>query len=101
MNATRSVTATFNTTQKVKVIGALSSYYGQLQNGYDAAQEGDEIRVQSGDFSENLNFTRTVAVKSHGGYDSIFGSNSGQTSVLIGTLKISSGSVKVKNMVVR
>lgn len=101
MNATRSVTATFNTTQKVKVIGALSSYYGQLQNGYDAAQEGDEIRVQSGEFSENLNLTRTVAVKLHGGYDSIFGSNSGQNSVLIGTLKISRGSVKVRNMVVR
>jgi len=101
MNAARSVTATFDTTQKVKVIGTVSSYYGQLQKGYDAAQEGDEIRVQSGDFSENLNLTRNVGVRLHGGYDSIFGSNSGQNSVLIGTLKISGGSVKVKNMVVR
>lgn len=71
-----------------------------LQEAYNQAGNGDNIRVRAKVFNESLVLDRSINVNLKGGYsDTTYTSSSGTTS-LHGTLAIRNGTVRVSNLAV-
>ena len=73
--------------------------YTTIQNGYNAAGNGDTIQVQAGTYTENDNFGTNKSVALLGGYSSSFSPDSSY-SIIAGTLTISNGTVTVENIII-
>jgi len=104
MYSTQNVTATFTANpQTVKIDGDGTCYYSIGSALNSITVPGTIIRIRDQVFTENILMTGSVAVQLVGGYTddafTIQGANS--SSVIDGTLKISSGAVKVQRITVR
>jgi hypothetical protein len=100
MNGNRSATATFNYVQPVRILGSATPYtliggaYAGLPNG------GGTIQARVHEFTETLNFNRSISAIIKGGYDTAYNGNSGLTTVK-GTVTVTNGSVTVENLAIR
>lgn len=74
-------------------------YYSLLQHAYDAALDGDLIKLTAG-LTENLALARATTVTIRGGYDSGFTSATG-TTPLSGNLTVQSGAATLENISVQ
>lgn len=77
-----------------------SQYYTTVQAAYDAAAEGDTIRLQDYPFAENPALDRNISVTLRGGYDCEYTANASSTTI-DGSLTISNGTVTVENIVIQ
>src|SRR5208337_480948 len=74
--------------------------YSTIQSGYDAAGNGDTIKVYESTYGENDNFNRNVSVALTGGYDNSFSTDC-SCSAITGTLTISNGTVTAENIIIQ
>lgn len=98
MDSQKAVTAIFNFTPKTK-IGA--NGYTSLTSAYTAATTGSTIIALDTEMPENLTLDQNKMVTLKGGYSTDFTTRSGLTTVLKGTLRISSGRINMEGFVVR
>jgi len=102
LNAAKSVTATFNKIPRV-MIG--TNDYSSLQLAYAAAPSTagvtTTIMLLDGELPESLNMNLGKSITLKGGYNTDYKTKSGNSTVLKGSLKISAGSLKVENVVVK
>ncbi|MBV5337707.1 MAG: hypothetical protein J0653_07160, partial [Deltaproteobacteria bacterium] len=102
MNQNREITATFSNASKVKIGSAA---YNDIQTAYDTlTATGAEIWLlndtEVGRFTANS--ASAVAVTLRGGFDALFGSNSGTaTSTITSPLQISKGMVTIDKVIVK
>jgi len=75
-------------------------YYSTVQSAYDAAVNGDIIRIQSVPFSGNLNFNSNISLVVKGGYAPSLTSQTGYTTIN-GNMVITSGTVSVENLILQ
>lgn len=73
--------------------------YAKIQDAYDDAADGDVIMAQNVLLTENLSFAADTSVSVNGGYDSVFASEPGVTT-LKGSLTIKYGDVTLKNLII-
>jgi len=75
------------------------SYYQNLSSAYNAIANGTNvvISVQTGTFTESLNFNRNIPVKVVGGYDASFTTHFGMTTVK-GSLALGAGSESIEGL---
>ncbi|NVN91050.1 MAG: DUF1566 domain-containing protein [Desulfuromonadales bacterium] len=92
-------TATFTMNDSIR-IGMATKPYGTVNLAYAVAQDGDIIKALGINFTGDATLNRPVAVTLQGGYDSGFGSRSGNTT-LDGNLSIGSGSVIIDGFVMK
>jgi hypothetical protein len=97
MNSDLSLTATFGVHLPVKLGTA---YHSLIDDAYATAADGDDINIRAVDLTESPVFSRPAHVTLTGGFDGTFTGTSGFTTVH-GSLKISAGSVAVRNIVIR
>ena len=71
-----------------------------IQTAYDSAADGDVIMIQASDFSEDLIFDRNITVTLSGGNDCDYVINPAMTTISTGSLKISSGTLIIENLVI-
>jgi hypothetical protein len=79
-----------------------NQFFHLFQDAYNGLLDGSTAIISANGINifENLVFNRNVAVTLKGGYDSSFGTNSGQT-IIRGTLTITSGSVVLENIIIQ
>jgi hypothetical protein len=101
MNATKNVTATFNSTcaSRLVKLGA-SSYYVHIQDAYDVAPDGASVKMQAVDFSEDLLMQNDTSVKLQGGFNCAFTSNPDWSS-LIGSMTVKGGEVTIEKIIIK
>ncbi len=87
------------TLYKVKILES-GTNYPTIQDAYDKVTDGGSVLVQSDSFTEDLSCNRPVRVALLGGCDAFY-TGTGGFSVIRGTLSIVSGTVTVRNMLVR
>ena len=83
----------------IMVTGATSLFFNSLQSGFDAATNGETIKIQAVTLTENPYIDRNIAVILRGGYDCDYVADSSY-SKLTGTLTVSNGTVLVSNLVI-
>lgn len=86
----------------VKIAGDPPAYFTKLADAYAAASIGAPVVLQarSAEFTENLVLNRAVSSIFQGGYDSLFTTRSGYSTVK-GTLTIASGSLTVDGLIIK
>ena len=94
------VTAAFQQYPVRRISGSTTTYANTLQSACDSAISGDTIQSQASVFSENLSLNHPVALTLKGGYTSGFTTNPGST-IISGSLTISSGTATVENIVIQ
>ena len=97
MNVNHSVTAGFETTDRVK-IG--STAYGSIASAYENALKGNVIKVRALTLTEKLSFDRASLFTLKGGYNSGFSSQSGY-SIVDGSITVKTGSAVMDRIVVK
>ncbi len=104
INAETTVSAVFTTTAigNPGPVKMYNQFFSLFQDAYNGLLEGSTATISANSLNifENLVFNRNVAVTLKGGYDSSFGTSSGQT-VIRGTLIITSGSVVLENIIIQ
>ena len=101
MDAAKVVTATFAAVSPFRVNGI---FFDNLQDAYDAAQDGSIIQVMSGTWpstwlaTEFMTAWQAKTVTVVGGYDATFTSNTGGQSTITGRTNMSSGKVVFKQI---
>lgn len=93
LNSPLSITAAFNR------LPLTVPPYPSIQAAYDAATNGEVIRVTAATYTENLACNRNIAVTLQGGYDPLFTTVGGFTT-LNGTLSVVAGTLTVDSLVV-
>jgi len=101
MSASRNVTATYTTAPNTHIMGG--SDYPTLTTATGAVGAGGIVQARAINFTENLavNKPAGTAFTLSGGYDSLFNSNTGTYTTLIGKLTIVSGKLIVENIKVK
>ncbi len=94
-----SATATFDYVQPVKIQGSATPYT-LIASAYGGLAGGGTIQARVHEFTENLNFNRSIPAILKGGYDTAYNGNSGLTTVK-GTVTVTNGIVTVENMAIR
>lgn len=74
--------------------------YSSIQDGIDAAENGITIKSTSDNFTENIVITSDKNLIIQGGCDATYSSCDGFT-LIDGTLTIASGTLKIKNIVIK
>lgn len=99
INSDASLTVTFdkNLAHQFKIN---NSYYSTAQDAYNAAVDGDVIKLWAVNINENLVCNRSVAVTLQGGYDANYLNITGET-ILTGTLTVIDGSVSVDGLTIK
>jgi hypothetical protein len=98
VNGPVTVTATFNSIGKLRILGGTT--YNQLADGYAAAATSAVLQARSVQFDGDWILNRAISVFFQGGFDSSF-SPTALNSVLTSKLLIRSGTLRVDNLVVR
>jgi hypothetical protein len=101
MNTDKSVTASFyfNVSHKTR-IGDTTSYFSTIQGAYNAAPNGETVKAWGTLFLENPTCGVAKEIKLEGGYNDIYTSNTGYTT-LQGILTIGIGSLTVENLIIK
>ncbi len=94
----RSVLATFDLINRVRLTAGTSLDHPAIQSAYESAAEGSEIRSLHFPFPEVLLFDRPENVLLRGGWDSGYTTNTAGFSTIQGSLVIRNGSVRVENV---
>jgi len=96
----RSVLATFDLINRVRLTAGTTLDHPAIQSAYDSAAEGSEIRALQFQFPEVLLFDRPENVLVRGGWDSGYTTNAAGFSTIQGSLTIRNGSVRVENVII-
>jgi len=99
MNERKSVTATFNAPNKVKILNGSS--YATIADAYAAANAGATIMLAQDTFNSDLTLDLNKAVTLSGGWYPDFHGLTGLYSYLQGVLTIANGSLTVENLIVK
>jgi hypothetical protein len=101
LNGDQTVGATFTYLAPLKISGS-ATYFDTLQHALDAMADNSTITLLGRDVGLNSGFTlnRPVTITFKGGYDKGFSAPQGVT-VIQGPLKVSSGTLRVQNVIVR
>jgi hypothetical protein len=105
VSSSRSAAVTIDTTPPVnpslhaELMPAATLFAG-LQDAYNAAANGNTISAQAYKFQENLTFNQPISITLDGGTDGTYLNTTGMTT-LQGTLTISQGSLKLKNLIIQ
>ena len=99
MDERKSITATFNAPNKVKILNGAS--YATIADAYTAANAGAAIMLAQDTFIENLSLGLNKAVILSGGWYPDFHGLTGLYSYLQGVLTIANGSMTVENLTIR
>lgn len=97
MDGIRSASATFSSAPYVRIA---STSYLSLQDAYDAAENGDTIRLMSGELSGSLLANRPVPVVIRGGFNAAYENQSLLTTVR-GGIQLRQGSIVVDRVTLR
>ena len=95
MNGAKTVTAIFTANT---IIG--NTGYATLQEAYNAAKEGELVKLAAGTKTESLVADRAIAISIAGGYDSNFEAREAQT-VLQGAITLQKGTITLDGIVLR
>ena len=95
MTGAKTVTAIFTANT---IIG--NTGYATLQEAYNAAKEGELIKLAAGTKTESLVADRAIAISIAGGYDSNFEAREAQT-VLQGAITLQKGTITLDGIVLR
>lgn len=100
MSGGKSATATFTYVQTARILGSVAPYshIGVAYAGLPAG--GGTIQARVHEFTENLNFNRSMPSIIKGGYDTAYNGNSALTTVK-GTVTVTRGTLTVENLVIR
>lgn len=79
---------------------SIVNFYATLQDAYNAAVDGDTIKMRAMDLTEDLTFADNIVVSLQGGYNFNYVLNSGMTT-LIGCLTISRGTVIIEKLIIK
>jgi len=107
MDTDRSVTASFVAMPPLKIPGMPPSYYNTFTTALAdtvaiAANSSATLYGQAVNVTGGFNLNRPVTIAFEGGFDAGFQSDSGGAmTVLVGGLKITNGSLRVKNLVLQ
>jgi M6 family metalloprotease-like protein len=99
MNERKSITATFNAPNKVKILNGSS--YATIADAYAAANAGATIMLAQDTFNSDLTLDLNKAVTLSGGWYPDFHGLTGLYSYLQGVLTIANGSLTVENLIVK
>jgi len=78
------------------------NYYPNLQDAYNAAENGDIIQAQATAPPEDpLTFPANIAVSIKGGYDSLYATNAGTFTTINGSITIRGGAVTLENLLIK
>jgi len=94
-----SATATFDYVQPVKIQGSATPYT-LIASAYGGIAGGGTIQARVHEFTENLNFNRSIPAILKGGYDTAYNGNSGLTTVK-GTVTVTAGNLTVENLAIK
>jgi hypothetical protein len=101
--ASKSFTIVINTaattTPPISIPG-LPGTYSSLMDAYAAVPANGTVNIATGNFTENLDFNRSIPYNLKGGYDPATGTYSG-TSTITGTLTVRSGALTIENIVIK
>jgi hypothetical protein len=104
INAARYVTAAFTCSNGIVKNKESAAYYSTIQGAYNAASEGQSVLIQGfgpiTGFTGGLTLDSNISVTLAGGYTCSYLSNPGFT-VIGGPVTISSGTVKMENLIIR
>ncbi|MDA8412574.1 MAG: choice-of-anchor D domain-containing protein [Desulfobacteraceae bacterium] len=102
MDSDKNVSASFNrdTDHHVYLPNGTPLYYTTIQAAYNNASTGSTIMTWATDYAESLNLNRAVNVILKGGFDSGYTNQVGST-VLIGPLTISDGTLRVDKLTIQ
>jgi len=95
LTSNSTVNASFLAAPRVKI---LDIPYDTLGSALMAATTGATILARETEFPENMVFSKTGAIHLKGGYDAAFLSNSGNYTVIRGSLKIRSGRLNIQGV---
>ncbi|MBI5056388.1 MAG: hypothetical protein HZB61_07225 [Nitrospirae bacterium] len=84
----------------VRIAGAIPNYFSTLQAAYNAAADGDTIQIMTTTLTEAIDMNLNKSVVLDGGYNCDFTTNTG-TTILIGTMTISNGTVTIGNLILQ
>ena len=79
--------------------GDVAGAFYTLEDAYAQSSTGDTIEAEAADFNEDPVFGNDVSILLKGGYDALFGSNSGMTTVS-GTITIVRGGLTVERLII-
>lgn len=96
LSADATFTASFSYAASGEVVTVPGAFTAP-QAAYEAVADGGTVRLQSGTFTGDLLCSRAVAVSLTGGYDANYQTAAG-SSVVVGALQISGGSVTVSGI---
>ena len=74
-----------------------SNFYMTIRAAYDAASPNETIKCRAVEFNEDLFFDNGMNINFEGGYNNDFSSNSGGTTTIKGSLRISKDTVSLRN----
>lgn len=80
----------------VMIDGGTTYFYSSLQDAYDAAADGDTIKVIFVTINEDLFIDRNISVTLQGGYDGSYTAISGDTT-LQGIMDVSEGTIAIEH----
>lgn len=98
MSVNTTVYALFDYVEPAKRQGG--NFYSTLSGAFIEAKNGDTILARTFVFKEDLVLGQDITIMLEGGYDTSFMNNS-DMSTLEGTLKVSRGTLKVKNLAIK
>jgi hypothetical protein len=103
MSADRDVSATFDIVNKVQVTSGTPLDNPGIENAYSAVTSGAEMKAETYLFPETLLFDLGKDVTLSGGWDAAYTAptGSGSYTTIQGTLVIRSGSVRVRNIIIK
>jgi hypothetical protein len=92
------VTASFKPLVRAR-IG--SKDYGSLTEALADAASGTAVLARNMEISEDLVMSQDAVITLDGGYDETFSSNEGKSTILQGALRVTAGTLKIRNLVLR
>jgi hypothetical protein len=100
MDANKSVTASFSQNLQARMVGSSMTYHSTLQSAFDGATNGSYVQAKVFTFFEDILFKRAISVTLDGGKDAFWAATAAVTTIK-GSLKIRSGALRVKKVVIR
>lgn len=95
-----SVTASFDPYPFARIAGTSPRYFSLLQSAFTAVSGASTVQARIHEFNENLVLRNNDVITLNGGYDSVFSSSTGY-STITGTLTIETGTLTVDKLIIK